>query len=278
MNFKNKYKTLYLISILVLLFQCKQKKDPVDIDWVMVEGGEFTMGMNEPLISPGRDTIYGYTTPEHKVQVSDFLISRYEITVDQYRIYCEQNNLTMPTPPAISPYGDSINYQWQNGYPMLVTWNEAANFAKWAGGRLPTEAEWEYAAKGGNKSKGFAYSGSDTASVVGWVRENSDSTFHPVGQLKPNELGIYDMTGNLNEWVSDWWDPEFDYNNSATLNPTGPDSGQLKISKGVGWYYGAADDLTGTPLKYSIQRSEVRYQSGVDERTYGFGFRIVKDL
>lgn len=270
-------------AVLILLFAimfsgCAEKKSPaLDIDWVFVEGGEFTMGMDEPLISPGGDTIPGYTTPAHRVTVDDFYISKYEITYAQFRQFCEATGREVPKAPAVSSYGDSIDFVFQDNHPMLVTWREADAFARWAGGRLPTEAEWEYAAEGGKYSKGYAYSGSDTATVVGWVGENSDSIFHPIGLLRPNELGIYDMTGNLHEWVSDWWDPDYDYLNSPTDNPTGPDSGVIKMNKGVGWYYNSVDNETREPLKYTIHRSEVRYQSGMDERSYGFGMRIVKD-
>lgn len=263
-----------LVFIVFIAFvSCKQKT--TKIDWVFVEGGTFEQGKNQFIVSPKGDTIQGFTSPRRTIRISDFYISKYEITVGQFREFCESTGRKMPEPPAISAYGDSIDFEWKNDLPMLATWDEADAFAQWAGGRLPTEAEWEYAAKGGQKSKGFTYSGSNDAREVGWVQENSDSTLHAVGKLKPNELGIYDMTGNVSEWVSDWYNPEKD-SLVSNIDPQGPADGEEKISKGVSWFYRATDDK-GKPLKYGIHMPEVRYQSPRETRNDGFGFRIVKD-
>ncbi len=275
-DFKIKGAATVIVLLLSLLLSCKETNTN-DIEWIYVEGGEFTMGLDHPLISPKGDSIPGYTIPERQVRVNGFYISKYEITVAQFREFCRQTGRSMPAPLTEDSYGREVDFTWQDAYPMLLTWNEADAYAKWVGGRLPTEAEWEYAAKGGIHSKGYDYSGSDSAMTVGWIGENSDSSFHKPGLLLPNELGIYDMTGNLHEWVSDWWNPEFDYSTGPQVNPTGPPSGEAKISKGVGWYYNGNDAFSGKPLRYSIHRPEVRYQSGVDVRTFGFGARVVRD-
>ena len=263
-----------IIEILSLLtfFSCNKQ----NIEMVFVEGGSFTMGTDRPIITPVGDTLHKFTSPVKEVELKDFYIGKYEITVREFREFCRQTNKRMPDPPFLRPYGDTINFEWKDEYPMLATWNEANDFARWAGGRLPTEAEWEYAARGGKKTKGYSYSGSDIATDVGWVGENSDSTLHPVGLLKPNELGLYDMTGNLNEWVFDSYNPEKDHL-SGSENPTGPPDGNAKISKGVGWYYNSVDKKTGQPIKHGIHMPEVRYQSPLNERSFGFGFRIAKD-
>lgn len=267
------------LMIVVLLWSCEHQKKEITVDWILVQGGTFVQGENQIIISSKGDTVRGFTSPFREVRLRDFYIAKYEVTVKQFKEFCRQMNRPMPRPPLTTAFGDTIDYQWQDEYPMLATWDEANEFARWAGGRLPTEAEWEYAAKGGSKSKSFSYSGSNDAREVGWVRENADSSLHPVGLLAANELGIHDMTGNISEWVSDWYNPPMDQM-SEIDNPTGPLPGidSMKISKGLSWFYGSVDEKTLLPLPFGIHMPEVRYQSPIDTRNDGFGFRIAKDL
>ena len=123
-----------------------------------------------------------------------------------------------------------------------ISWNDIQEFLEKINSlfqglnyRLLTEAEWEYAARGGKLSQGYVYAGSNHVDEVGWYRKNSSSTTQPVGQKKANELGLYDMSGNVWEWCSDWYSNEY-YKNSPEMNPQGPKSGIRRVVRGGSWY------------------------------------------
>ena len=146
---------------------------------VYVAGGTFQMGSNSG---------YDNEKPVHTVTVSSFYMDATEVTQAEYRKVMGKN------PSRFSGCDDC---------PVEnVSWHDANEYAKKVGKRLPTEAEWEYAARGGNKSKGYSYSGSNDLDAVGWYDNNSRSKTHPVAQKQPNELGLYDMSGNVWEWCS----------------------------------------------------------------------------
>lgn len=189
----------------------KKSSSPADhLGMIRVEGGSFEMGGD-------------VDKPIHTVTVSDFYIDKYEVTVAQFKQFCEATRRTMPDPPQ---------FGWRDDNPIVfVAWSDAKDYAVWAGKRLPTEAEWEYAARGGKLSKGHRYSGSDDPDQVAWYDANSQKTTHPVGTKEPNELGIYDMSGNAAEWCADYYGGHY-YDRSPKKNPTGPTSGSDRVVRG----------------------------------------------
>ena len=176
---------------------------------VFVEGGTYQMGSNS-----GDDD----EQPIHTVTVSSFYMDKTEVTQAEYRKVMGKNP---------SHFSGCDDCPVEN-----VSWHDANAYAKKVGKRLPTEAEWEYAARGGNKSKGYTYSGSNDLDAVGWYDNNSGSKSHPVAQKQPNELGLYDMSGNVSEWC---WDRYGDYSSSSQTDPQGSNSGEYRVLRGGGW-------------------------------------------
>lgn len=229
---------------------------------VLVQGGTFQMGAEDGDKNE---------KPVHEVTVSDFYIGRYEVTVQEWYdylkaidkkdfekakkltnsavVYDNDGNLQMMTTKYIDDEGCAMNE---------ISWYDAVEYCNWKsekeglskaytingekvtcdftakGYRLPTEAEWEYAARGGNKSEGYKYSGSSNYLKVAWMRENSGSKVHKVGTKDPNELGIYDMSGNLYEWCWDRYNENY-YKNSPKENPSGTTTGSQRVLRGGDW-------------------------------------------
>lgn len=206
----------------------------VMIEMVRVEGGTFTMGATAEQASDA----FSDELPTHKVTLSPFLIGKYEVSQTLWLAVMGEN-------PSVNT---GINLPVDN-----VTWNECQTFITKLNEltgknfRLLTEAEWEYAARGGNKSKGYKYSGSNNLGDVAWYIDNSNNASHAMGTKAPNELGIYDMTGNVMEWVSDW---KGSYSSGAQTNPTGPDSGTYRVNRGGS--YGNVERLSRITNRNSI--------------------------
>ena len=153
--------------------------------------------------------------PVHRVNISAFRISQVEVTVDQYREYCVATN--KPEPKQLRQHGD---------YPVTgITWQDASDYCKWAGGRLPTEAEWEYAT---NRGISYKYSGGNNASKVAVYHLTKASS---VGTRTPNMDDVYDMTGNVAEWCADWYDSTY-YSRAAPNNPVCTDKGNERVVRG----------------------------------------------
>lgn len=247
--------------------------DLIANNMIYVQGGNFMMGTND-----GDNE----EKPKHKVTVSDFYIGKYEVTQAQWQA-------VMGT--TIQNYID-LGYSNRNGwgkgdnYPMYcVSWNDAQEFISKLNAltgkqyRLPTEAEWEFAALGGNNSSGYKYSGSNDLSDVAWYYKNSgdkiidewdvnldetnNNSTHPVGAKSPNELGIYDMSGNVLEWCNDWFG---NYSNGAQNNPQGPSFGSYRVARGGYW----GDYLWTCRVTF-------RNNNKPDVRAGGYGFRLVLD-
>ena len=200
-----------------------------------VSGGTFTMGA---------------TSETHSVTLSSYFIGQTEVTQELWQAVMG---------------GNPSYYKGSNRPVEKVSWDDCQEFIRKLNSmtgqkfRLPTEAEWEYAARGGNKSLGYKYSGSNKISDVAWYLENRGS--HPVANNSPNELGIYDMSGNVWEWCNDWWNSS--YTSSAQTNPMGPSTGSRRVIRGGGFM----DDARWCRVSY-------RYSSKPDRRFYGLGLRL----
>jgi len=197
----------------------------LNIEMVDVRGGTFTMGCTPEQGSDCRDN----EKPPRSVSLSDFSIGKYEVTQAQWKAVMGSN-------PS--------RFQGCDDCPVeKVSWNDVQEFIQKLNAqtgktyRLPTEAEWEYAARGGSQSQGYQYAGGNNLDEVAWHGGNSGSKTHKVGSKAPNELGIYDMSGNVWEWCSDWYG---DYTPEAQTNPTGPNSGSFRVLRGGSWYFNYA--------------------------------------
>jgi tetratricopeptide (TPR) repeat protein len=218
------------------------------LDMVFVHGGTMNMGNNSGLERE---------KPAHQINITNFYIDKYEVTVAQYRKFCIAKRKKMPEPP---PWG------WNDNDPMVKTgWQNANDYAQWAGKRLPTEAEWEFAARGGTKSENYIYCGSDIANEVAWFFSNSNGKPHPVGTKKPNELGIYDMSGNVWEYCADFYDKNY-YKKSTINNPKGAKKGKYRVLRGGSW-----------SLNEDVLRCSFRSHFNPVYGSNRVGFRCVKD-
>ena len=217
------------------------------VNMVKVEGGTFTMGATkEQGGDAGSDE-----KPVHQVTLTDFHIGKYEVTQAEWE--------------AVMGHNPS-KFEGNNKPVEQVTWNDCQEFIYRLNSLtglnfcLPTEAQWEYAARGGNRSQGYKYSGSNNINNVAWYYDNSGEATHEVGLNRPNELGLYDMSGNVYEWCSDWYG---DYSSGAQTNPTGPSSGSERVLRGGGWYHFA---------EYS--HISIRLRGDSDEWDSDCGFRL----
>lgn len=265
----------------------KEVLPPVRSDnMVLITGGYFQMGSNE-----GNDD----EKPVHEVFVSSFYLSKYELTVGEFRAFVDatgyQTDAEKNGQGSFFWIGETeewvkkpgINWRHdaagklrplsENLHPVVhVSWNDATAYCNWLSEktgkkyRLPTEAEWEFAARGGIRSLGYKYAGGNDLDPVAWYGENGDAQTHLIGLKKPNELGLYDMSGNVWEWCSDRFGSIY-YQNSPARNPTGPDASAFRVRRGGGW---------GVAGQYC--RVAYRLNSLPDARINNLGFRMAMSM
>ncbi len=252
------------------------------IDLVHVDGGTFKMGSDE-----GKEE----EMPGHIVTIKGFSIGKFEVTVGQFREFinatsykttAERDGGAIFYKNGEREWRRDLNWQYNvNGeihastedyQPVLYTsWYDAQRFCEWLSAktgkhyRLPTEAEWEWAAKGGKKTHNYIYSGNNDVEEAGWVKSNSGGEIQNVGMKPPNELGIYDMTGNVLEYCYDWFDNHF-YRYSPASNPKCTNEGLFKVTRG-GAVHNFAIDSRNTDRHWDEPKSRCNYN----------GFRVACD-
>ncbi len=233
-----------------------QSTEKPTIEFVNIPGGTYVMG--SPVTEQGRNE----DEIQHEVTVSSFKMGKYTITVEQYNLFCKA---TGRRKMWYGPYGNDKNSVTQ------VTWYDAQAFAEWMGCRLPTEAEWEYAARANTTTPFYTgeclttdqanFNGEEPyANCKNGINRNKPI---PVGSFEPNAFGLYDMHGNMLEWCSDWYG---EYIIENKLNPKGPETGELRIARGGGWFQPTSE-------------SRSAYREGIPpgNRGAGISFRLVKD-
>lgn len=203
----------------------------VSFNMIKVDGGTFMMGAYDSDSEAEKNE-----KPRHEVTLSDYYIGETEVTQTLWKAVMGSN-------PSYNK-GDNLpveNFSWNDCQEFISKLNAmtGATFC------LTTEAEWEFAARGGNKSQGYKYSGSDDVDAVAWYQINSKMKTHDVKTKQANELGIYDMSGNVEEWCSDWYNKKY-YGSSAKVNPTGPSKGSTHVSRGGGCRVNFAKTCTVT--------------------------------
>ena len=219
----------------------------VSFEMVRVEGGTFRMGATS---EQGSDA-HSDEKPVHSVTLSSYYIGKTEVTQALWQAVMGSN-------PSF--------YKGADRPVEYVSWNDCQEFIQKLNSltgrnfRLPTEAEWEFACRGGNNSRGYKYSGSNVIDNVAWYWDNSGGKTHPVGTKAPNELGIYDMSGNVWEWCADWY---ANYTSNSQTNPKGPQSGSRRVGRGGSWNYSA---------RYC--RSSIRVRNFPAYRYYYLGLRL----
>jgi formylglycine-generating enzyme required for sulfatase activity len=258
------HKISYLIGLLVVFTSFKLPEDieitaeeikilrQLDNNMKFVAGGDFWMGCDKK----NHEVCKEDELPLHKVHVDGFYIGRFEITQKEWKVIMKNN-------PSKNQSNENNPVESFN-LVQLVEFIKKLNYVTGKNFSLPTEAEWEYAARGGIKALNTKYSGSNDIDKVAWFQENSDTNTHIVGLKKPNELGLYDMSGNVWEWCSDFYSDNY-YQKSDYQNPKGPKNALLKVVRGGSY-------------KYSSNHCLVNYRTFNNNQVYlnDCGVRLVR--
>jgi formylglycine-generating enzyme required for sulfatase activity len=221
---------------------------------VLIPAGEFNMGKNSTAPTDWQ--------PEHRVKVNSFYMDKCEVTNQEYHNFCMATKNPLPQFWSMKEFKSGLDFPH---YPVVgVSYSDAEKYAKWSGKRLPTEAEWEYAARGGLSDKNYPLGDQTDSTRINYGRKYKGIL--EVGSFPPNGYGLYDITGNVWEWISDFYGSDY-YASSPSENPKGPERGRFKVIRGGSWHSGAMCVQTF-------------YRNGLSPSWVDFavGFRCVKDV
>ena len=241
---------LFILTIILCISASAQQTDN---SMVLITSGEFTMGKSTAAPSDWQ--------PEHLVRISSFYMDKYEVTNKQYYEFCTAANYPLPQFWGMKEFKSGPEYP---DFPVVgVSYSDAFSYAKWAGKRLPTEAEWEYASRGGLLNKNFPSGDQIDSTKVNYGKKYKGIL--KVGSFQPNGYGLYDIAGNVWEWTSDFYSENY-YSTSPSDNPKGPERGRFKVIRGGSWHSGAM-----------CQQNYYRNGLSPSWVDFGVGFRCVKN-
>jgi formylglycine-generating enzyme required for sulfatase activity len=242
-----------LFFLIVTICNCIGAQNVVN-EMVLIPGGEFTMGKNSSSPSDWQ--------PEHSVRISSFYMDRCEVTNKQYYDFCSATKNPLPEFWGLKEFKSGMDFP---DYPVVgVSYFDAEKYAKWAGKRLPTEAEWEYASRGGLAGKNFPFGDNIDSTKVNYGKKYSGIL--KTGSFPPNGYGLFDITGNVWEWTTDFYSGDY-YAVSSAENPHGPANGRFKVIRGGSWHSGAM--CVQTYFRNGLSPGWV---------DFAVGFRCVKDV
>jgi sulfatase modifying factor 1 len=229
-----------------------EKTGRMQAEMVLIPGGEFLMGKDKA----------GDCSPAHKVRINSFYMDKCEVTNAQYSEFCEETGRQLPEFWGVKEFNSGVDFP---NHPVVgISWSDARDYAEWAGKRLPTEAEWEYAARGGLVGMKFPNGDELDSSLANCTLADLGGTI-AAGSFAPNGYGLHDMAGNVWEWVADYYDKDY-YQASLYENPTGPEDGKFKVIRGGGWHSG--------PSCNTVYFRNALRSNWLD---FAVGFRCVKD-